>query len=275
MATLVKTRRRINSISNTRKVTNAMELVASVKFKRFKNAMSNGVNYVDAIKDVMAYLASELTHEEDVITKRANARLIIVVNSNLGLCANYNNDLFKMADNILKDDDVVLPIGLKGAIHFKSEKRKMIDNYVSLNERVNYDDVEHFAEHLLNEFNQGHYSSIHLIYMDYLNSITFKAKEVTLLPVDNLTAKADLNGPLIEPDADTLYQALIPIYMSSVIYQAIVTSQASEQAARRNAMENATDNADEILDKLKLEYNKARQSAITQEIAEVTSGAND
>lgn len=276
MATLIKTRRRIASISSTRKITNAMEMVASVKLKRFKNEMAAGDNYIDAIKEVMAKLAP-FRKKEDLLNKSQKMqKLYIVVNSNLGLCASYNNDIYKFTQDILKPGDTLIPIGLRGFNHYKTMSYKIDENYVNLNDKINFDDIAKFAADILKRYQDDKYQEIYIIYTSFKNSITFIPTIRKLLPTtDDVKSKEDLLPPVFEPDANTLYEQLIPIYITSTIYQAIVTSQVSEQASRRNAMENATDNADDILDKLKLEYNKDRQASITREITEVVSGANN
>ena len=276
MGTLVKTKRRINSVTSTRKITNAMELVASVKFRRYKNAMTSVDEYTHEIKEVVELLNSLIETDDFIAKSKQTAKLYIIVNSNLGLCASYNNDIFRFASSLLKEQDEIIPLGLKGYNHYKNLNFKINDDYVTLNEKVIFDDINRFAQFILHEYQAKKYHTISVIYMDYVNSLTFTPKVKQLLPiVDLANPKPSLLPPIIEPSPKALLTELTPIYLASQIYQAIVVSQASEQASRRSAMEKATDNADEILDQLKLEYNKARQGAITQEITEVISGAGE
>ena len=274
MATLVKTKRRINSVTSTRKITNAMNLVAAVKLKRFKNTMSNGDNYVSYIRLVMEELYSQID-KFSLSKNTSNKTLFIVINSNLGLCGSFNNDVFKYVEPLIKKDDELITIGLKGFTHFKNLNYNINSSYMDLNVKVNFDDINKFSEFVMNEFKLNKYKEIKLVYTEYVNSISFVPILITLLPLEVETKKENLLPPETLPDPITLYEELTPVYLSASIYQAIVTSQVSEQASRRNAMENATDNADDILEKLKLEYNKARQGAITQEITEVVSGAKN
>lgn len=276
MATLVKTKRRINSVTSTRKITNAMELVASVKLKRFKGAMHSVEEYTAAIKEIAKILSAHIDDDEKFLANKTNQKLYIIVNSNLGLCASYNNDIFKFASSLLKKEDEIIPLGLKGYTHFKNLNFKLNEHYVSLNEKINFDDINKFSKFILSEYNAKKYREVYIIYMDYINTITFVPKVKQVLPFTGINdSKPSLLPPIMEPNAKVLLEQLSPIYLASQIYQAIIISQVSEQASRRTAMENATDNADEILDKLKLEYNKARQGAITQEITEVIAGANE
>ncbi|MCQ2796597.1 MAG: ATP synthase F1 subunit gamma [Bacilli bacterium] len=277
MSTLVKTKRRINSVTGTRKITNAMELVASVKLKRFRDVMTSSSNYIANIKDIMMHLNRIVDqYDKDDNVKANNKRLFIILNSNLGLCAHYNNDIFKFAETLLKKDDEIIPIGLKGYTHYKNQSFKLNENFVSLNEKIDFNDVNKLACFVMNEYHSRKYSEIHIIYMQYVNTLISRAEEERLLPIPfDEDIKEDLLPPEVEPSPKELIKELEPIYLASAIYQAMVVAQVSEQAARNNAMKNATDNADEILDKLKLEYNKARQGAITQEITEVISGAGE
>ena len=276
MSSLVKTKRRINSVSGTRKITNAMELVASVKLRRFRDVMNNSDSYVSQIKNIMLQLNALVDHFDDERTVKTNKRLFIILNSNLGLCSHYNNDIFKYAETLLRKDDEIIPIGLKGYNHYKNQSFKLNENFVSLNEKINFEDVNKLACFVLHEYEANKYCEIHIIYMQYVNTLISRAESERLLPVqfDN-DIKEDLLPPEVEPSPRELLKELEPIYLASAIYQATVVAQVSEQAYRNNAMKNATDNADEILDKLKLEYNKARQGAITQEITEVISGAGE
>ena len=276
MSTLVKTKRRINSVTGTRKITNAMELVASVKLKRFRDVMNSSDSYVSNIKSIMSHLNTMANHEDDDKTVATSKRLFIILNSNLGLCAHYNNDIFKFAETLLRKDDEIIPIGLKGYTHYKNQSFKLNEQYVSLNEKIDFNNVDQFAHFIMNEFHSHKYCEIHIIYMQYVNTLISRPEEETLLPITfDKDVKEDLLPPFIEPSPEELIEELESIYVASSIYQAMVVAQVSEQAARNNAMKNATDNADEILDKLKLEYNKARQGAITQEITEVISGAGE
>lgn len=276
MSTLVKTKRRINSVTGTRKITNAMELVASVKLKRFRDTMNNSDSYVTNIKSIMSHLDKMANHEDDDKTVTTSKRLFIILNSNLGLCAHYNNDIFKFAETLLRKDDEIIPIGLKGYTHYKNQSFKLNEQYVSLNEKIDFNNVDQFAHFIMHEYHSRKYCEIHIVYMQYVNTLISRPEEERLLPIYfDKDAKEDLLPPFVEPSPEELIKELEPIYLASAIYQAMVVAQVSEQAARNNAMKNATDNADEILDKLKLEYNKARQGAITQEITEVISGAGE
>ena len=273
---LSKTKRRINSVTNTKKITKAMELIASVKLKKFKNTMHSNCYYADNIDNVFAELFAYKKPTDEFEQKPLNKRkLYIVINSNLGLCSSYNNDVYKYVVNNLDNSNDILAIGQKGSVHYSKLGYKVNNDFVSITEKLEYEDVLKLSRFVIEKYNHNEYGEIHLIYTHYVNSITFTVLDKKILPVDVKKGEEEKLPPILEPDVDTLIEALTPIYVSSTLYSKIIEAQVSEQASRRRAMESANDNADELLDKLRIEYNKARQSAITQEITEIISGSQD
>ena len=273
---LNKTKHRIASINSTKKITKAMELVSTVKLKKFKNVMLKNELYSNELKSLTCTLFSRLNDEENKYTKLNDAEkdLIIVVSSNLGLCAGYNNDIYHYVEqNFDKNEVVIIPIGMKGDSYFKKNGFALNEEFVSLNEKINYLDITRLGKTVLSYFENKKYRSIKLVYTKYVNSIKFVPNTLSLFPleIENVN-DSTLIEPLYDPDLKTLIDNLVPLYVNINLYQKIVESQVCEQASRRNAMENATDNADELISTLTLEYNKARQAQITQEISEVIAG---
>ena len=273
---LNKTKHRIASINSTKKITKAMELVSTVKLKKFKNVMLKNELYSDELKSLTCTLFSRLDDEENKYTKLNDAEkdLLIVVSSNLGLCAGYNNDIYHYVEqNFDKNEVVIIPIGMKGDSYFKKNGFALNEEFVLLNEKINYLDITRLGKMVLSYFVNKKYRSIKLVYTKYVNSIKFVPNTLSLFPleIENVN-DSTLIEPLYDPDLKTLIDNLVPLYVNINLYQKIVESQVCEQASRRNAMENATDNADELISTLTLEYNKARQAQITQEISEVIAG---
>ena len=273
---LNKTKHRIASINSTKKITKAMELVSTVKLKKFKNVMLKNELYSNELKSLTCTLFSRLDDEENKYTKLNDAEkdLLIVVSSNLGLCAGYNNDIYHYVEqNFDKNEVVIIPIGMKGDSYFKKNGFALNEEFVSLNEKINYLDITRLGKTVLSYFENKKYRSIKLVYTKYVNSIKFVPNTLSLFPleIENVN-DSTLIEPLYDPDLKTLIDNLVPLYVNINLYQKIVESQVCEQASRRNAMENATDNADELISNLTLEYNKARQAQITQEISEVIAG---
>ena len=273
---LNKTKHRIASINSTKKITKAMELVSTVKLKKFKNVMLKNELYSNELKSLTCTLFSRLDDEENKYAKLNDAEkdLLIVVSSNLGLCAGYNNDIYHYVEqNFDKNEVVIIPIGMKGDSYFKKNGFALNEEFVSLNEKINYLDITRLGKTVLSYFENKKYRSIKLVYTKYVNSIKFVPNTLSLFPleIENVN-DSTLIEPLYDPDLKTLIDNLVPLYVNINLYQKIVESQVCEQASRRNAMENATDNADELISNLTLEYNKARQAQITQEISEVIAG---
>ena len=273
---LNKTKHRIASINSTKKITKAMELVSTVKLKKFKNVMLKNELYSNELKSLTCTLFSRLDDEENKYTKLNDAEkdLLIVVSSNLGLCAGYNNDIYHYVEqNFDKNEVVIIPIGMKGDSYFKKAGFALNEEFVLLNEKINYLDITSLGKTVLSYFENKKYRSIKLVYTKYVNSIKFVPNTLSLFPleIENVN-DSTLIEPLYDPDLKTLIDNLVPLYVNINLYQKIVESQVCEQASRRNAMENATDNADELISNLTLEYNKARQAQITQEISEVIAG---
>ena len=279
---LNKTKRRITSINSTKKITKAMELVSTVKLRRYKNVMLMNESYANEIADLInSLLSSYVPKEKDdelsyLKNKKSEKTLYVVITSNLGLCAGYNNEVYHYIErNIPTQNSELLIVGQKGDNYFKKSEYSLNDKFVSINEKIIYEDIVHLGNYLLNEFKCDNYKEIKIVYTKYVNSIKFVPNMVTLLPIVQTSQANDLAyPPIYDSDVKTLIEKLLPIYLNSVLYQKIVESEVSEQASRRQAMENANDNADELINNLTLEYNKARQAQITQEINEIVSGQN-
>ena len=273
---LNKTKRRIASVKSTKKITEAMELVATVKLKKFKNKMEANQFYVREIENIISHLFGVLQDEENPYLKegKSDKNLVVVINSNLGLCASYNSNVFNVVkNNLSKENDVLMTIGLKGELNYEKEGFELDKNYSFLNDKLDYSDVVKLGRTLHSEFLKGKFKSVKLLYTKYINSLRFEPTIVTLFPLKEEGGTNNIGyEPIYDPDVKTLIDELVPIWLSSFLYQKLIESTVSEQASRRTAMENANDNADELIDKLTIEFNKARQAAITQEILEVVAG---
>lgn len=281
---LIETRRRIQTIQSTEKITKAMKLVASVKFQKYKKKFNESLSYANEMeKTMMTTLMnidiSKTEYSQYLTSFDVDRKLYIVISSTLGLCGSYNYNIFKTLDPILKDKDEIITIGQKAYTHYHDSKYKIYDQYTSLLDNFSYDNVRAMRHFLFRLYREEKYNSIQLVYTNYKNSMSFipTIKEIAPLPVASIQDMFKSNysyPPIFEPNANEVADLILPHYADSQLYIKMIESQLCEHASRRNAMETATDNADDILQTLKIEYNKARQSAITQEITEVVSGAN-
>ncbi|MFA5283096.1 MAG: ATP synthase F1 subunit gamma [Bacilli bacterium] len=275
---LNKTKRRMMSIRSTKKITKAMELIATVKLKKYKSVMMDGSLFSDAILSISQKIFRYGSKMTNVFTESVVAEkdLFIVVNSDLGLCASYNNNVFHLVNKTLKADDDLIVIGAKGISRYRSENLKINHSLVFSVNDINYKSIQLLVNFVLKEFRDKKYAHIKLIYTHYVNSMTFIPRIFTILPIQLNSQKEELSEypPLFEPNIATIVKEIVPIYFYTIVNQKIMESLVSEQASRRTAMENANNNADDLLEKLTLEYNKIRQASITQEITEVVGAAN-
>ena len=279
---LNKTKRRIASIQSTQKITKAMGMVATVKLRRYLSLTQAAQTFADKYREIMAEL---FLHDEESRThyalenEEAEGTLYIVITSSLGLCAGYNANVFKFVESIVDPaKDIVAPIGTKGRSHFTNEPEfAHVDSDLSdVDKAMDPKQINALCATIKAAFNERKVRKIALIYTHYVNSMTFEPQVEILLPVRAEASprpEEDFCPPLFEPRAREQIHVLLPYYLGAVLNHRLAESQLCEQASRRNAMDNANDNADELLRKLTIEYNKARQSAITQEIVEVVSGS--
>ncbi len=272
------TKKRIQSVQSTKKITKAMELVATAKLKTWKDKLIQNSEYTKAMielaNDVLGRVSDGQLESPYIKGNSCGKDLYIVITSNLGLCAGFNYDIYKKVNEYVKPNDKVVIVGLKGFTHYQNIYSNIDTKYIDISNSIEYARVESMANDLLNEYSKGNFDHIHLIYTKYVNSLTFVPELLTLLPVTNFDAKKSTGKDiLMEPSPEEILDTLIPLYIKSVLYGKLIESQVSEQASRRTAMETATDNSEELIEKLQLDYNKARQAAITQEITEVVGGA--
>lgn len=275
---LTNTKRRIQSISSTQKITKAMELVATVKLKRWKDSMENITLYLKEMHKVILSCANVDCNEEIIEMKKyKNARsdLYIVITSTLGLCGGYNYNIFKFLNGRLKKGDKILVVGTKGFSRLSHEDLSIDNQYVSFLDKFDYSKVANLRENLLELYQTGEFKSVKLISTIYKNSLTFIPQETNILPLENLSKEGKIDDLIFDPSQEEVLRLIIPKYINTLLYSYLTEAMVCEQASRRNAMDNANDNAEDLLEKLKIEYNKARQAAITQEITEVVSGANN
>lgn len=281
---LQATKRRMVSVNSTRKITNAMHLVATAKFKTWKNKMEKSSEFANELKSLFAQVSSSIDKEEfDSFfksNKKSNKKLYIIITSSLGLCAGYNYNVFKAIKEYVKNEDEVICIGSKGVNYLQNNGYKIDPTFQDIFTHFDYEQVKKLAMCSLSKIRTNQVDEINIIYTQFINSITFTPKVEKLYPLEKLEVEQkedctfkDMHA-LIEPDVKTVLDYIVPLYFESILFGRLVESEVSEQACRRNAMESATDNAEEIISSLQLDYNKARQASITQEITEIVAGAN-
>ena len=275
---IIATKRRIKSVNSTKKITKAMQLVSTSKLKRCRDIFEKNSVYTNETLNIVQEILSRIKESDNkyLIKRYVKAKAYIVITSNLGLCGGYNANVFSLVKEVVdKENDFMITIGSKGYNFFKKNNYKVlnhIDEETTGNEQLI---SKRIASFVLDLFLNDKIGEVHIIYTKFVNSLTFTPVDLKLLPIDLDDNKEGSNVDLlIEPNEEEVLNELLPFYFNSTIYGCLIESHVSEQASRRTAMENATDNAEEIGANLLLQYNKARQAAITQEITEVVAGAN-
>jgi len=285
MSSTKEIRNKIKSVQNTRKITRAMEMVATSKMRKAQERMRSSRPYAKYIREVIAHLVKarpEYVH--NYLKEREVKRVAyIVVSSDRGLCGGLNVNLFKSVVNEMSDwdnknvaSDLCL-IGSKGEGFFKRLHASILASTGHLGDAPTVMDLVGAIKVLLQAYEDGQVDRIYLAHNQFVNSMVQTPTVIQLLPrptaeVEPLEQTHSWDY-LYEPDAKELIDTLVTRYMESQVYQSVVENIACEQAARRVAMKAASDNAGELIDRLKLVYNKARQSAITQELSEIIGGA--
>ncbi|WP_029072630.1 ATP synthase F1 subunit gamma [Kandleria vitulina] len=276
-------KRRMKSIDSTMKITKAMQLVASSKLMKTRKRLDEMKPYYTQVKDTCAEIleySGKSVYSPYLKVNEEGKDAYIVITSSLGLCGGYNANVYKMLNEEVKDGDLVYVIGNKGYAYCKNHRNVELNTqWIDLNSTLEFKDIVRMTNHLLDEYVAKNIKSIHIIYTEFVNNITFTPRNVKLLPVDQSDLRNEKSTELrkqtlFEPSPEEVLGSLIPMYLQAVIYGYLVESVTSENASRRASMENATDNAQELTDELRLKYNQARQTAITNEVSEIVAGAN-
>ena len=275
-------KRRIKSVESTKKITKAMELVATSKLRKTRNQLEQSKPYYTNVAQTVAEILANCKGNNDSIylveNKDIEKEVFIVIASSLGLCGGYNANIFKEIKGAIKPVDYVYSIGSKATSYLLKNHQGVTDHkFDDLNTTFDFKDVTKLVAELTKMYREKEISKIKIVYTEFVNNLTFRPRIVTLLPVDPSDfdhIEISKKSTLFEPSPEEVLDSLIPMYLQAVIYGYIIESATSENAARRTSMENANDNADELTEQLLLKYNQARQTAITNEISEIVAGAN-
>ena len=281
MANMKDVKRRIKSVESTMQITKAMQLVASSKMRKAKDRAEAVHPFFEGVFQVMADISRD--HEfTSVFTKKKfkNSVLLIVIAGDRGLAGGFNSNVLKMAkaeaDKIIASggEVMIMAIGKKAVEFFEKRDYKLIEGFPQIAEGIELIDTMMIAEKVIKRFKSGDFDAVELVYTTFVSVMTQEPQHLRILPVENLEYLGEKHPMTIyDPSPEEVFDSLIPEYMGGMLYSAIVDSFASEQAARRTAMESASDNASEMIDKLSLLYNRARQAQITQEITEISSAS--
>ena len=273
---VTRIKKRIKSVTGSYKITSAMKLVSTVKLKKWKSKMLSTKEYALRIDEIASVVFSSVEKTKNPLFKvneKAHKNLYIVLSSSLGLCGAYNNNIFRLADAHITENDDAIILGAKAISHYQNGAFQQIDTFKEYSSVQDEQMIKEITKLISEEYIKGTYREVHLIYTAYKNSLVFHPCDYLVLPIQAKENKEPY-PPIMEPNQEALINVLAPFYLKNTIYAKFLESEVCEQAARSNAMENATKNAEELLDNLKIEFNKARQGAITQEITEIVGASN-
>lgn len=286
MANARQIKRRISAASNISKITKAMEMVAASKMKRAQDQAILARSYALALQDSLQKLASQSdpslhpllsSHGEGI-------DILLVIGTNKGLCGSLNTQLFKQMNQWVKShpNGEIIAVGKKIVNFCRLGGFTIHAQYTEIREKVTSSDIVPISIMIIENYLDKKYKSVGIVFMDFINTLSQVAKVSTLLPMtkeetkeqqDENQTKVSKVDYLFEPDAGQILSSLLPFYIENSIYQAFLESRASEHSARMVTMKNASDNAYELVDELKLVFNKSRQAAITNELLEITTAS--
>ena len=287
-------RRRIRSTQSIKKITRAMELIATSRIVKARARVQESRPYAEQITAVLTELASNSALDHPLLVEKENPRraAVLVVTSDRGQAGGYNNNVLKEAEalyTLLREEGkepVVYVIGRKGVNYYRFRNREVKEAWTGFSEQPTYPDAAEAARTLVEAFmadddDENSVDELHLVYTQFKNMVTQtpQARRMAPMVVEYVEREESSSGgiqPLyeFEPDPDALFDALLPKYVGARLFSALLESAASESANRQRAMKAATDNANELIRNLTLESNQARQAQITQEISEIVGGAN-
>ena len=282
MASMRDIKRRKNSVTSTQQITKAMKLVSTVKLQKARTRAEKTNPYTDQMyKTVSSMMRKSGNINHPYLTaNESTKKAVIVITSNRGLAGGYNSNVVKLITNgdFNKEDLELYTLGSKGYDALNRRGYNIKENRSDIMDDPTYTDAMNLCKVVLDSFANGEIGEIYLAYTHFKNTVTHIPTLVKLLPVDTTgMEEAEVDDNLMmnfEPNTEEALDMIIPKYVTSLFYGALVESVASENGARMQAMDSATSNADEIISDLTLKFNRARQGAITQELTEIIAGAN-
>ena len=280
MANLKDIRKRIGTIEGIKQVTRAMKLVAAAKLRRAQANMEQARPYAGRINGVLHHLLPDIdrTMHPLLSMRPAKKKAFVIVTSDRGLCGSFNTNILRQAHTIVdgtgKDNCELICIGRKGYEYFDKRGYNVVEHYADFWNELNFSHAIRMAGAVTGRYLAGEYDDVRVIFNEFKNVAQQKIVEYHYLPlVLDDDEEAISTDYLFEPSEDAVVKSLVPRHLNVQMWRFLLESNAAEQAARMTSMEAATENAGDLIDRLRLEYNKARQAAITTEILEVVSGA--
>jgi len=279
-------RRRVRSVKNMAQITRAMEMVAASKMRRAQDRVTSGRPYSERLREVLGDLASlqldsEQLQEFPLLAQReVKKTALILVTPDRGLAGALNSNILRRTVQYIRGESVdgepqVIAVGKKGRDFSARTDQNLVAEFIRLGDRPGLNDIRPIAQIAIQEFLEGNVDAVHILYTQFVNTLTQTPMILQLLPIERPEGSSDkAHDYIFEPNAKEVLNQLLPRYVEINLYQAVLENIASFYSAQMVAMRNATDNAKELSDDLSLAMNKARQAQITNEVAEIAAGAN-
>ena len=280
MASQRDIRRRIQSSKNIKQITRAMQFVAASKLKRAQEATLASRPYAEKLDEVLADVASVLSGEDHplLVRRESGKRLIVLITTDRGLAGALNTNTIRFAAQQITGtggDLTVVTVGRKGRDAMRRARVPLEAHFEGFGDRPSFADVLPLARLITDDYLAGTYARVDIVYSHFVSTLTQRSSLVELLPVTPAEDTQGIPGNqfIFEPSASAVLEQIVPRYVATRLFQAVLESKASEESSRMVAMKNATENAEELIEDLTLAYNKVRQSNITREMIEIASGA--
>jgi len=276
-AGLVDIKRRIKSVQSTKKITNAMGLIATSKLRKCRKELVANEEYLISAEKIIKSLASvQADFTNPYFTKNSSDKKVyIIITSDSGLCAGYNNNVVSYLQELIVEDRAntsVITVGAKGVPYVRRAGLDTTAEYVEIPDIPTAKEVKVIIGKALSLYKQEIVSEVHVVYTKFISPVKQEVREELLLPISKLEeTEAE---QIFEPDFETVLEDSLEVYLKGKLRSILLSSKCSEQSSRMNAMNGATSNANDIISDLNLKYNRIRQAAITQEISEIVGGAN-
>ena len=279
MASLKDIRDRIKSVKSIQKVTSAMKMVAAAKVRKAQEKMEQARPYTSALEETINHIVPDVNRDDlDLLNVREIKRkAYVIVSADRGLAGGFNSNIIKVSEKEIaefgKENVDLFCIGKKARDHFKRRDYNIVESHIDFWNELNFDNAMMIGRSAIEHFTSGKVDEIHVIYNYFVNMAQQEIRSEVLLPLSYDDEGFEEKDRLYEPSKEVLVSSLVPRHLNIQVWKYLLESYASEQAARMMAMENATTNAGDMIKSLTLEFNKARQAAITTEMLEIVSGA--
>jgi len=270
-------RRRIRSVRNMQQITKAMKMVSAAKLRKAQLKLNAARPYAHQLQGVLERLAQvQMDEVHPLLKKRPVQKVVyVVITADRGLCGGYNSNLIRKTVGLIAEtpqEVKLVTVGRKGRDYFRRGKIEFLAEFVALGDDPSYNQAKEIAQKVVRLYEQGEADEVYLMYTEFVSAINARPTQVKLLPIEKPEGKQSKQY-IFEPSPEEILASLLPKYVETQIFRSILEGKASEQGARMTAMSSATDNAKDMIDRLSLIMNRARQAAITKEISEIVGGA--